>query len=39
MDKSFYLENIKGRGSGRLRHIWEDNIKMDLKETDCENVN
>jgi hypothetical protein len=24
-----------GRPLGRLRHTWEDNIKMDLKELGC----
>jgi hypothetical protein len=23
---------------GRLRHIWEDNIKTDLKEIGCDDV-
>ena len=24
------------RPSGRPRHTWEDNIKMDLKDVDCD---
>ena len=31
--------NVKGRGQlGQLRHRWEDNIKMDKKETGWEGM-
>jgi hypothetical protein len=32
------LENLNGRELGRPKHGWEDIIKMDLKETGCEDV-
>jgi hypothetical protein len=34
MHTKFFLGSLKGR----LRHRWEDNIKMDLKEGGCEDV-
>jgi len=29
----------QGKATLKTRHIWEDNIQMDLKETGCEGVN
>jgi hypothetical protein len=31
-------EPDRKRTVGRSRHRWEDNIKMDLKEIECKNV-
>jgi len=31
MHTQLYLENLKGRPLVTPRHIWEDNIKIDLK--------
>jgi len=28
----FFWGNLRKRALGRPRHIWEDNIRMDLKE-------
>jgi hypothetical protein len=34
-----FIGNLEGkRPVGKLRHKWEDNIKMDLKEIGCEGV-
>jgi hypothetical protein len=30
--------NLKERLCGRIKHRWEDNIKMDLKEVEWEGV-
>jgi hypothetical protein len=37
MYTKFLLENLK-RPLQRHRHRWEDNIKMDLKERGCKDV-
>jgi hypothetical protein len=40
-DTKFRSENLKGRDHlayGRPRHKWEDDIRMDLRETRCEDV-
>jgi hypothetical protein len=34
----FWLENLKERPLGRPRHSWEDNIRVDLRETRWEGV-
>jgi hypothetical protein len=34
----FWLENLKGRDTRRLRRRWEGNIRMDLRETGWEGV-
>jgi hypothetical protein len=38
MHTKFWSENLKGRDSGRPRHRWEDNIKMDVREIWWEGV-
>jgi hypothetical protein len=38
MHAIFLLENLKGRELGRPRRIWEDNIRMDLREIGWEDV-
>jgi hypothetical protein len=38
-DYRILVENSEGkRALGRLRHRWEDNIKMDLQEVGCEGM-
>jgi len=36
---NFSQKNLKGKPLGRPRCRWEDNIKTDLRETGCEDVN
>jgi hypothetical protein len=39
MHAEILIERPDGkRRLGRSRHRWEDNIKMDLKEIECEDV-
>jgi len=38
MHTIIWLENLKERALGRPRRRWEDNIRMDLKETGWEIV-
>lgn len=39
MHIDFLVENVKGRGGkGRIRPTWEDNVKVDFKEMECECV-
>jgi hypothetical protein len=33
-----WSENLKGRELGRQRHIWEDNIRTDVRELGWEGV-
>jgi hypothetical protein len=42
MGNSYKISVRKHEGKrplGRCRYWWEDNIKIDLKETVCDNVN
>jgi len=39
MYTQFWLENLKRNPLGTSRYRWEVNIKIDFRETDCENVN
>lgn len=34
----FYLDSLNAAELRRLRHRWEDNSKINLKEIGCENV-
>jgi hypothetical protein len=38
MHTKFWLENPKEEPLGRSRHIWEDNIRMDLRKIRWEDV-
>jgi hypothetical protein len=38
MHTEIYSKFQGNRPLGRLRHSWEDNIKMELKEIGCEDV-